>query len=43
VVSLPIIKQMVRRKFDKGIQEMEVEVEKEFEKLRDPHRSRKLP
>lgn len=26
IVSLPIIKQIVRRKFDKGIQEMEVEV-----------------
>ncbi len=34
---------MVQKKFDEGIAEMEVELEKDIEKNRDPHKSRKLP
>ncbi len=43
LVTLPVIKQMVQKKFDEGIAEMEVELEKDIEKNRDPHKSRKLP
>lgn len=43
VVELPIIKQIVARKFLKGLDEIERELYQDFEKTRDPTKSKKLP
>jgi glutamate/tyrosine decarboxylase-like PLP-dependent enzyme len=43
VTSLPFIKQYINGKFNKAMNEFEVKMEVEFEKGRDPHKSRKLP
>ena len=43
VVGLPIIKQIVGRKFQKGLDEIERELYQDFEKQRDPTKSKKLP
>lgn len=43
VVGLPIIRQVVARKFQKGMDEIEKELYQDFEKQRDPTKSKKLP
>lgn len=42
-VSLPIVKQIVDSKFKKGLEMIEQELYQDFEKDRDPTKSKKLP
>jgi hypothetical protein len=43
MVSLPGIKHYVARKLEKGLAELEVQLLSDFEKNRDPLKSKKLP
>lgn len=42
-VNLPIVKQIVDSKFKKGLEMIERELYQDFEKERDPTKSKKLP
>ena len=42
-MSLPGVRHLVQGKFNKGIKQMEIDLEKDLDEKRDPHKSRKLP